>query len=99
MLITKYIMKHRNLLLVLGIVSSMSAVAHNFEYTYEGHTLTYTVIDDDVKTSVTIAGSGEPENLSGALVIPEKVNDGISDYTVTSIGAHAFLSCIILTSV
>ena len=94
-------MKHRNLLLVLGIVSSMSAVARDFEYTYEGQTLTYTVIDEDAKTCETKAGSDwtTGNNVSGALVIPEKVNDGISDYTVTSIGDWAFYECRSLTSV
>ena len=93
-------MKHRNLLLVLGIVSSMSAVARDFEYTYEGQTLTYTVIDEDAKTCAKAGSDWTPgDNVSGALVIPEKVNDGISDYTVTSIGDWAFYECRNLTSV
>ena len=94
-------MKHRNLLLVLGIVSSMSAVARDFEYTYEGQTLMYTVIDEDAKTCETKAGSNPTpgNNVSGVLVIPEKVNDGISDYTVTSVGDFAFNYCYDLTSV
>ena len=103
-------MKQKILLPLLGSLLSLPAMAqmvHDFEYTYEGQTLTYRVIDEEAKTCETQRGyyyvvSGEIEagnNVSGALIIPEKVNDGYSDYTVTSIGNDTFYGCGDLTSV
>ena len=103
-------MKQKILLPLLGSLLSLPAMAqmvHDFEYTYEGQTLTYTVIDEEAKTCTTKQGfslvdSGKIDagnNVSGALIIPEKVNDGNSDYTVTSIGFDAFYRCYDLTSV
>ena len=96
-------MKQKILLLLLGSLLSLSAMARDFEYTYEGQTLTYTVIDEVAKTCQTKEGDYNNEKagnvVSGALIIPEKVNDGNSDYTVTSIGELAFLGCGGLTSV
>ena len=96
-------MKQKILLLLLGSLLSLSAMARDFEYTYEGQTLTYTVIDEVAKTCQTKEGDYNNEKagnvVSGALIIPEKVNDGNSDYTVTSIGELAFYVCGDLTSV
>ena len=96
-------MKQKILLFLLGSLLSLSAMARDFEYTYEGQTLTYTVIDEVAKTCQTKEGDYNNEKagnvVSGALIIPEKVNDGNSDYTVTSIGELAFLGCGGLTSV
>ena len=80
-------MKQKILLLLLGSLLSLSAMARDFTYTYEGQILTYTVIDEEARTCKT---KGCYSWLSGALVIPEKVNDGNSDYTVTSIGEETF---------
>ena len=97
-------MKQKILLLLLGSLLSLPAMARDFSYTYEGQTLTYTVIDEKAKTCETKAGNNTsgtwmPGNdVSGSLIIPEKVNDGNSDYTVTSIGKDAFYKCN-LTSV
>ena len=96
-------MKQKILLFLLGSLLSLPAMARDFSYTYEGQTLTYTVIDEEAKTCKTKEGSNGkwmPGNdVSGALIIPEKVNDGNSDYTVTSIGYLAFIHCSGLTSV
>ena len=95
-------MKQKNLLLLLGIVSSMSAVARDFEYTYEGQTITYTVIDEEAKTCETKAGNGTYDtgnSISGALFIPEQAYDGTTNYTVTSIASDSFTNNSDLTSV
>ena len=96
-------MKQKILLLLLGSLLSLPAMARDFSYTYEGQTLTYTVIDEEAKTCQTKEGDYNNEKagnvVSGALIIPEKVNDGNSDYTVTYIGELAFYVCGDLTSV
>lgn len=95
-------MKQKKLLLLLGIVSSMSVMARDFDYTYEGHTLTYTVIDEEAKTcEIKGGGAGSLSNysISGTLVIPEIAKDGDVNYTVTSIGTSSFMGCSDLTSV
>lgn len=94
-------MKQKNLLLLLSIVSSMSAVARDFEYTYEGQTITYTVIDEEAKTCETKGGQygASGNSISGTLVIPEIAKDGDVNYTVTSIATYSFTSSRELTSV
>ena len=75
--------------------------ARDFEYTYEGQTVTYTVIDEEAKTCTTKVGTfNQAGNLvSGDLIIPPNVSDGESGYTVTSIGDWAFYNCSSLSSV
>ena len=80
------------LLILFGVLMTLPSFA--FEYTYEGQTLYYTVLDEDSKT-VSVEGFGN----SGALVIPEIAKDGSTEYTVTSIRAAAFRSNKGLTSV
>jgi len=67
--------------------------ARDFTYTYEGQTLTYTVLDEDAKTCSTKAGNTEhvPGNrVSGELYLPEHPKDGEIEYTLTAIGHNAF---------
>ena len=84
---------------------SLPLLARDFEYTYEGQTLTYTVIDEKAKTVKTKDGAHTgsyvvPGNkVSGELIIPEIVFDGDIEYSVTSIGVWAFYYCSGLTSV
>ncbi|MDE5886661.1 MAG: leucine-rich repeat domain-containing protein [Muribaculaceae bacterium] len=91
------------LLTMLGLLLSLPAFARDFEYTYEGQTITYTVIDEEAKTCKTKVGSwstGNPgNNISGELILPSHPTDGFTDYTLTSIGNSAFLACYGLTSV
>ncbi|MDE5750074.1 MAG: leucine-rich repeat domain-containing protein [Duncaniella sp.] len=75
------------LLLLLGVLLALPALARNFAYTYEGETLTYTVIDEDAKTCMTTRQFGE---LSENIVIPEKANDGTAGFTVVAIGENSF---------
>ena len=94
-------MRQKLLLLLLGVLSAFPALARDFVYTYEGQTITYTVIDESIRTCMTkdatFPSSGN--RISGALVIPTIVKDGPMDYTVTEIGSCSFYGCSGLTSV
>ncbi len=80
--------------------------ARDFKYTYEGQTLTYTVINEAQKTVETKAGSytegkygqvsfTHGNEISGReywyLKIPPTVKDGDIEYTVTKIGVCSFV--------
>ena len=78
--------------------------ARDFQYTYEGQTLTYTVIyGGQVKTREGgwRQGSGNypGNNVSGDLIIPSVVYDGDDAYTVVELGSGAFQGCRDLKSV
>ncbi len=75
--------------------------ARDFTYTYEGQTLTYTVLDEDAKTCATKPGNGltTGNNVSGELNLPEHPKDGEMEYTLTSIGDSAFGNCNGLTEI
>ena len=82
--------------MLLGLLTFPS-FAQSFTYTYEGKILKYTVIDEEAKeVEVTAMTYTKP---SGYLIIPSVVNDGSSDYTVTTIGSGAFYECSSLASV
>lgn len=89
------------LLTMLGVLIVLPAMARDFTYTYEGQTLTYTVIDEDAMTVETKAGSGyTPGNIiSGDLILPSEVYDGDKQYTLTKIGEQSFPNCTDLASV
>lgn len=83
--------------ILLGILSSLPSFARDFEYTFEGQTITYTVIDEDAKTCKTKEGILTPgdgissgNSISGSLSIPSKASDGITEYTVIEIGVLSF---------
>lgn len=89
-------MKHRTILISIITLISGSCLARDFEFTYEGSTLTYTVLDEEAKTCKTKDGILHCGNVvSGDLTIPE-IADG---YTVTTIGSNAFYKCTDLSSV
>lgn len=81
-------------------MTTLPTIARDFEYTYEGQTITYTVIDEDAKTVMTKAGDTEAagNNVTGDLKIPSTVKSGNTEYTVVSIGDYGFLKCAGLTS-
>lgn len=87
-------------ILILNIVPTL---ARDFEYTYKGQTMTYTVIDEDAKTCMTKEGkstSYTPGNyISGDLILPEYPMDGDVQFTLTSISSYAFYLCYDLTSI
>ena len=88
------------LLILLVAMLALPSVARDIEYTYEGQTLTYTVIDEDAKTVETKAGYvSAGNNVSGDLVIPSQIKDGDEVYDVVSIGEYAFQDCSGLTSI
>lgn len=43
------------LLMLLGALLALPSLARDFTYTYEGQTLTYTVLDEEAKTCATKA--------------------------------------------
>ncbi len=73
-------------LLGVTLLLTLSVFARDFEYTYEGQTITYTVIDENAKTCRTTKCVGA----SGDLIIPELANDGKNSYTVIIIGNETF---------
>ena len=93
--------KWRRIPLFFSLILSLSyaATARDFDYTYRGQTLTYTVIDEDAKTCQTKPGSvGIPtstagNNVSGNLYIPEYASDGSNNYKVIAIGDYGFYGC------
>ncbi len=81
-------------------------VCHEFTYTYEGQTLTYTVLNESARTVETKSGYRDDNNdiiagnyAEGALIIPAVVSDGETEYSVTAIGDYAFYYRSGLTSV
>ena len=73
------------LLLIVGVLSVLPTFAQVFEYTYEGQTLKYTILDEEAKTCA--VGSN---HITGDLVIPSIAKDGNTVYSVTSIQNNAF---------
>ena len=87
------------LLSMLGVLLSLPGVARIFTYTYEGQTLTYTVLDEDAKTC-TIVYPTLHDKISGPLIIPNIAkNYDNTEYTVTTFTTYAFAGCSGLTSV
>lgn len=92
---------HTHRTAVLGLLCLMALLilpvrlaALDFQYEHEGKTLTYTVLDENVKTAEVSRNS-----VSGNLVLPSKVFDGDTEYTLVRIGSEAFLGCSELTSI
>lgn len=82
-------------------IEEIQASGRDFEFTYKGQTLTYTVIDEDAKTAKVKAGHGEEASnlIYGELEIPSQASDGNGTFSVVSIGSSAFYNCSGLTSV
>ena len=89
------------LLSLLGAFMVLPAFAEDFKYTYEGQTLTYTILDEEAKTCQTTDGwrSNPGNNVSGNLQIPSEVNYNGNLYSVVALGSYAFYYCSELTSV
>ena len=95
-------------LFIFTLLSKAQLSSRNFEYTYEGQTLTYTVIDEKNKTVKTKEGYTREDNgmshgipgnfVTGDLILPSKVLDGDVEYALTEISDLAFF-CLNLTSV
>lgn len=100
---------NRLISIIVGIVAVVSASAYDFEYTYKGKTLKYTVIDQYDRTCITTSGSEtngafvSGNVVSGDLTIPEYAIDRTSgsgiQYKVIGVGAYSFFDCTSLNSV
>ena len=75
--------------LILSVIFSISASAYDVEV--DG-------IYYDISGTTATVTSGD-NKYSGDMVIPESITYNNSKYSVTSIGAHAFMECTGLTSV
>lgn len=69
--------------------------SQDFEYTYEGQTLTYSVIDETAKTCQVRSD----HFLSGSVIIPAIASYGDDIYTVTAISNYAFAGSVDLKEV
>ncbi|MDE5642866.1 MAG: leucine-rich repeat domain-containing protein [Muribaculaceae bacterium] len=87
-------MRKRLLTLVVAMFT-LTTFARDIVYTYEGQTLTYTVVSEEARTVMTSYGN----DVSGSLVIPSQIKDDDGIYTVISIGDWTFRDCAALTSV
>ena len=94
----------RALILLVGLLASLSVFSRDFDYTDDKKTLIYTVLDEDAKTCM-ITGwrkwsTGAYDNPQSVyLTIPSSVSDGTDKFTVTSIGDEAFSGCRVLSIV
>ncbi|MCM1458194.1 MAG: leucine-rich repeat protein [Lachnoclostridium sp.] len=79
------------MLLALLPAQLHAADGDTFEYAYEGKTVKYTVISEVEKTVKTFEEEGYYGNyLSGDLILPEKVLNGSTEYTLIELGRSAF---------
>lgn len=91
----------KKILLIIALITSLPALARDFTYTYEGQTITYTVIDENARTCMTKAGdfSTGGNSVTGDLILPSNPHDGDIEFTLTQVGDFAFFKCDELTSV
>lgn len=75
----------------------LQLIARDFAYTYEGQTLSYTVLDEIAKTCEVRKKFGE--NIFGKLYIPTTAKDGEKEYTITRIANAGFYGCVDLTAI
>ena len=99
-------MKHKLLVTLAALAALLPGhiSARDFTYTYEGQTITYTVLDEEYKTCQTKAGISNAttipgNNISGNLILPANPKDGNVEYNLTVISEYAFFGCNNLTSV
>lgn len=96
----KYRISMKKLLLILlGLLMTLPAIARDFEYTYEGQTLAYTVTDEESKTVEIKSCSDAEITVTGAVKVPAVVSDGKTEYTVTRVGDSAFSFCGEITAI
>ncbi|MBD5264149.1 MAG: leucine-rich repeat protein [Bacteroides sp.] len=89
--------------------------SREFDYEYEGQTLTYSVLSEEDRTVMVVGGNysygdygnghficapdDSKYNISGDLVIPKKVTDGDNTFTVVALGTGCFAKNKEITSV
>lgn len=79
--------------MALAALQPLRLAARNFTYTYEGQTVTYTVIDETAKTCMVTSANDAPDHkaISGELILPSNPKDGNQEFTLIKIGFSAFL--------
>ncbi len=94
-------MRCKLLTLLVALLGTLPSMAQTFTYTYEGQTITYTVLDEKAKTVSTQEGSYDVpgNNVSGGLVLPAHPKSGNVEYTLTSIAPYSFYGCADLIDV
>ncbi len=76
------------LLLLLGALLTLPAIAQTFTYEYMGQTLNYEIIDKTAKTARSV--SNYPSTITGEVVFPSFVKYEGIDYTLIEIGMATF---------
>lgn len=91
----------KSLFLFIVMMTAISSFAREFTYTYEGQTITYTVIDEEAKTCAIIYVENPTGDniISGELVLPSNPKDGETEFTLIEIGSYAFAGYSGLTSI
>lgn len=82
------------LLAMLGVLTALPALAHDFSFSYKGQTLTYSVVDAEAKTCRVAQNA-----VTGAVEVPAQAIDGDVAYTVTAVANDAFFGCNTITSI
>lgn len=85
-------MRKKFLLFLLGVLTILPIFARDFEYTYEGQTLKYSVLDEEAKTCSVI---GHEDGLV-SFIIPETVEYEGDLYVVSEILWEAFTGAEII---
>lgn len=80
---------------MLGVLTALPALAHDFSFAYRGQTLSYTVVDAEAKT----CRVAQNPTAAGAIEVPAQAIDGDVTYTVTEVGDDAFFGCNTVTSI
>lgn len=89
------------ILLALFPARLSAEVGDIFKYTYQGQPIKYIILSEDEKTVATNPGKlTRPGNdVLGSLVLPSKVVNGDTEYTLVEIGDHSFERNYDLTSI
>lgn len=89
------------ILLALFPARLSAEVGDIFKYTYDGQPIKYIILSEDEKTVATNPGElTRPGNdVLGSLVLPSKVVNGDTEYTLVEIGDHSFERNYGLTSI
>ncbi|MDE6287509.1 MAG: leucine-rich repeat domain-containing protein [Muribaculaceae bacterium] len=84
------------LLLTLSFLLTLPAFAQSFSYEYQGHSLVYTILNENEKTCEVIRANIMD---TGDFIIPPVAVYNSLEYKVVSIGSNAFSRCRKITSV
>lgn len=85
------------------VIFYVNLYAQSFTYEYEGNSIVYYIIDEELKTCGTYPGiNGYPidqNRVSGELILPANPKNDEQEYTLIRIGSYGFSRCAGLTSV